>query len=312
MPPKSCVHKALWRSDARAISKKKSRLQTHMRVLWPIDGVDEPPQLLPHEINVVNRLFKVESKLITSTADNEDLPEWSIPEVAFAGRSNVGKSSLINALTGQSGLVRTSKTPGRTQKLHFFSVGGKIGSLPDMSLVDMPGYGFATAPKKVVDQWHDLVGGYVEQRRGTNLKVIYLLVDSRRGISAVDENFMDFLQDLGMIYQVVLTKADTVRLKAAAFFPVGLTFGLLGFAGDHNGDDEENQAGAGRRFRIESTGTFVCRVLIQLERSPHPLCSCTYSEYEPSHPRVQHQRKFRCSRSAASHREHVGPADFLV
>lgn len=185
-----------------------------MRVLWPIDGVDEPPQLLPHEINVVNRLFKVESKLITSTGDNEDLPEWSIPEVAFAGRSNVGKSSLINALTGQAGLVRTSKTPGRTQKLHFFSVGGKVGSLPDMSLVDMPGYGFATAPKKVVDEWHDLVGGYVEQRRGTNLKVIYLLVDSRRGISAVDEDFMDFLQDLGMIYQVVLTKADTVGTHA--------------------------------------------------------------------------------------------------
>lgn len=193
----------------RCISKKKARL-ANVPVLWPIAGVDEPPSLLPHEIDFASRLFKNESKLITSTGDLEDLPEWSIPEIAFAGRSNVGKSSIINAIVGQPGLVRTSKTPGRTQKLHFFSVGGKVGSLPDLSLVDMPGYGFATAPKAVVDEWHDLVGGYIRRRRGSNLKTIYLLVDSRRGIAKVDEDFMDYLHDLGMIYQVVFTKADTV------------------------------------------------------------------------------------------------------
>lgn len=193
----------------RCISKKKARL-ANVPVLWPIAGVDEPPSLLPHEIDFASRLFKAESKLITSTGDLEDLPEWSIPEIAFAGRSNVGKSSIINALVAQPGLVRTSKTPGRTQKLHFFSVGGKVGSLPDLSLVDMPGYGFATAPKAVVDEWHDLVGGYIRRRRGSNLKTIYLLVDSRRGIAKVDEDFMDYLHDLGMIYQVVFTKADTV------------------------------------------------------------------------------------------------------
>lgn len=193
----------------RCISKKKARL-ANVPVLWPIAGVDEPPSLLPHEIDFASRLFKAESKLITSTGDLEDLPDWSIPEIAFAGRSNVGKSSIINALVAQPGLVRTSKTPGRTQKLHFFSVGGKVGSLPDLSLVDMPGYGFATAPKAVVDEWHDLVGGYIRRRRGSNLKTIYLLVDSRRGIAKVDEDFMDYLHDLGMIYQVVFTKADTV------------------------------------------------------------------------------------------------------
>ncbi|DAZ92909.1 TPA: hypothetical protein N0F65_011314 [Lagenidium giganteum] len=195
--------------QVRHISKKKARLQT-FPVLWPMKGVSEPPQLLPHEISVVNRLFKAESKLITSTADPSDLPEWDIPEVAFAGRSNVGKSSIINALVGQPGLVRTSKTPGRTQQLHFFSVGGKVGSLPDMSLVDMPGYGFANVPKAVVHQFHDLVGGYVERRRGANLRCTYLLIDARRGIGKVDEEFMDYLRDLGTIYQVVLTKADSV------------------------------------------------------------------------------------------------------
>jgi GTP-binding protein len=121
----------------------------------------------------------VKSKLITSTDDSKDLPEWKIPEVAFAGRSNVGKSSIINAMLGQPGLVRTSKTPGRTQELNFFSVGGKVGSLPVMSLIDMPGYGFANAPKKKVDEWHRLVGGYIENRRGSNLKMTFLLIDSR-------------------------------------------------------------------------------------------------------------------------------------
>jgi GTP-binding protein len=192
--------------------KKRSRL-AGLPVHWPMPGVDAPPRLKPHEVATVQRLFKAESKLITSTGDAEnDLPEWDVPEVAFAGRSNVGKSSLLNAVVAQQGLMRTSKTPGRTQRLHFLSVGGKVGSLPDLALVDMPGYGFASAaPKKVVDQWHALVGGYVEQRRGNNLKTIFLLIDARRGIAPVDADFMDFLHDLGMIYQVVFTKADAVR-----------------------------------------------------------------------------------------------------
>ncbi|RLN91612.1 hypothetical protein BBJ28_00010018 [Nothophytophthora sp. Chile5] len=196
-------------APAKKQRKKQARLAS-VPVFWPVAGVSAPPQLRAHEVDAVNRLFKTESKLITSAPDPEDLPAWDVPEVAFAGRSNAGKSSLINALTGQKSLVRTSKTPGRTQQLHFFSVGGKKGSLPELSLVDMPGFGFATAPKKVVDEWHALVGGYVETRRGNNLKNVYLLVDARRGLGPADHDFMDFLHELGAIYQVVITKADTV------------------------------------------------------------------------------------------------------
>ncbi|EEY62856.1 uncharacterized protein PITG_15288 [Phytophthora infestans T30-4] len=189
--------------------KKQARL-ANLPIFWPITGVDEPPQLRPHEVDIVNRLFQVPSTLITSTSDPNDLPDWDVPEIAFAGRSNAGKSSLINALTRQKGLVRTSKTPGRTQQLHFLSVGGKKGSLPELSLVDMPGFGFATAPKKVVDEWHTLVGGYIDNRRGNNLKTTMLLIDARRGLGPADHDFMDFLHDLGALYQVVFTKADAV------------------------------------------------------------------------------------------------------
>ncbi|CAI5710708.1 unnamed protein product [Hyaloperonospora brassicae] len=193
--------------------KKQSRV-AQVPVFWPITGVSEPPLLRPHEIDRVNRLFRVESTVITTTSDPTELPQWDVPEIAFAGRSNAGKSSLINALCGQKALARTSKVPGRTQQLHFVSVGGKKGSLPDLSLVDMPGFGFATAPKQVVDQWHALVGGYVDKRRGTTLKTIMLLIDARRGLGTADHEFMDFLHDLGALYQVVFTKADAVTRPA--------------------------------------------------------------------------------------------------
>ncbi|RMX64148.1 hypothetical protein DD238_005418 [Peronospora effusa] len=195
------------------LRKKQARL-INLPVFWPITGVSEPPQLRPHEVDTVNRLFRVESTLITSTSDPTDLPEWNVPEITFAGRSNAGKSSLINALTGQRTLMRTSKMPGRTQQLHFISVGGKKGSLPELALVDMPGFGFATAPKKVVDEWHTLVGGYVDTRRGNNLKTTMLLIDARRGLGPADHDFMDFLHELGALYQVVFTKVDTVNRTA--------------------------------------------------------------------------------------------------
>lgn len=194
-------------------SKKKKRARlAGLAVSWPMPGVDAAPQLKPHEAAAAQRLFRADSKLITSTGDAGDLPEWDIPELAFAGRSNVGKSSLLNAVVGQPALMRTSKTSGRTQQLHFISVGGKVGSLPDLALVDMPGYGFAAAaPKKVVDQWHALVGGYVNARRGANLQMLFLLIDARRGLTPVDTDFMDFLYEQGTLYQLVFTKADAVR-----------------------------------------------------------------------------------------------------
>lgn len=162
------------------------------------------------EHRVALDLFRKPSELIVSAPRADLVPTWTIPEVAFAGRSNVGKSSLINSLLGQKGLVRTSKTPGRTQELNFFSVGGKKGSEPELSVVDMPGYGFAQAPKAYVDNWHTLVGSYAET--SSNLKRIFLLIDARRGPSELDTDFMEFLQEFGVGFQIVLTKIDTVSV----------------------------------------------------------------------------------------------------
>ncbi|KAF0711770.1 Aste57867_5028 [Aphanomyces stellatus] len=181
-----------------------------------IKHVAIPPPIKPHEEAYVKKIFSgVESQRMASLSSSEkkDLPDWDGPEIAFAGRSNVGKSSLINALTSST-IMKASKTPGRTQQLHFISVGGKVGSRPDLVLVDMPGYGFANAPKTMVDDFHRLVGRYVKHRSQENLKRIFLLIDSRRGITAVDTEFMDLLEDLDADFQVVFTKVDTLTPSA--------------------------------------------------------------------------------------------------
>lgn len=140
------------------------------------------------------------------------LPPEGPPEIAFAGRSNVGKSSLINALVGQKGLARTSNTPGRTQELNYFVPDGHSGTdgdLPPMALVDMPGYGYAQAPKDLVDAWTTLVFDYLRGR--VTLKRVYLLIDSRHGLKAVDTEALDALDLAAVSYQVVLTKADKIK-----------------------------------------------------------------------------------------------------
>ncbi|MCV3239901.1 ribosome biogenesis GTP-binding protein YihA/YsxC [Mesorhizobium sp. ZC-5] len=142
------------------------------------------------------------------------LPPEGPPEIAFAGRSNVGKSSLINALVGQKGLARTSNTPGRTQELNYFVPDGYTGTdgdLPPMAMVDMPGYGYATAPKEKVDEWTKLVFDYLKGR--VTLKRVYVLIDARHGIKKNDDEVLALLDKAAVSYQIVLTKTD--KIKAA-------------------------------------------------------------------------------------------------
>ena len=154
------------------------------------------------------KLFAGPIEFLKSAPELQFLPDADVPEIAFAGRSNVGKSSLLNALTNRKGLARTSNTPGRTQELNFFEVGDPL----QMRLVDMPGYGFAEAPKDLVKRWKHLVNDYL--RRRSALKRALVLVDSRHGLKDVDREMMRMLDDAAVSYHVVLTKGDKVKPSA--------------------------------------------------------------------------------------------------
>jgi GTP-binding protein len=156
------------------------------------------------------RLFSGPVTFLKSAPALQFLPDPDLPEVAFCGRSNVGKSSLLNALTGRKAIARTSVTPGRTQELNFFDV----GEPPIMRLVDMPGYGFAKAPPKVVEAWRRLVRDFLRGR--DVLKRTLLLVDSRHGIKPVDAEMMKMLDEAAVGYRVVLTKADKIKASELA------------------------------------------------------------------------------------------------
>ena len=151
------------------------------------------------------KLFSGPVEFLKSAPGLQFLPDPKYPEIAFAGRSNVGKSSLLNALTNRKGLARTSNTPGRTQELNFFDV----GQPPQIRLVDMPGYGFAEAPKDLVKRWRFLVNDFLRGR--AVLRRAFVLVDSRHGLKPVDVEIMEMLDGAAVNYQLVMTKADKVK-----------------------------------------------------------------------------------------------------
>jgi len=155
------------------------------------------------ELELGRLLFARECTFLLGVARLNQLPDDVLPEIAFAGRSNVGKSSLLNALTGRKALARTSNTPGRTQQLNFFDLGKRA------MLVDMPGYGYAKAPKPQVDAWTRLVGDYLRGRVG--LRKLCLLIDARHGVKPVDREIMDLLEAAAVVFQVVLTKTDKAK-----------------------------------------------------------------------------------------------------
>ncbi len=157
------------------------------------------------DIEAGRKLFAGDCTFLKGVVRLDDLPPPDMPETAFIGRSNVGKSSLVNALTGRKALARTSNTPGRTQELNFFDLGGRL------MLVDLPGYGFAKAPKPAVEAWTRLIRRYLQGR--PNLTRVNLLIDARHGIKPPDEDFMTMLDKSAVVFQVILTKAD--KLKTA-------------------------------------------------------------------------------------------------
>ena len=155
------------------------------------------------EIETGRRLFAGEWQFTAAAGSAVSLPPMRGVEIALAGRSNVGKSSLINALTGRKNLARISRTPGRTQELIFFNAGGQL------NVVDMPGYGYAAAAKSKIAAWTDLIHAYLRGR--ANLARIYVLVDARHGLKETDDQVFEALGQAAVSHQIVLTKADAVK-----------------------------------------------------------------------------------------------------
>jgi GTP-binding protein len=171
-----------------------------------VHGDDAPDDGLDREFG--RWLFAQECRFLAGVMHMGQLPEFDLPEVAFAGRSNVGKSSLVNALTGRKTLARTSNTPGRTRQLNFFDLGGRL------TLVDLPGYGYAKAPKTEIARWTKLTGDYLRGR--PTLRRVCVLIDARRGVMDMDRGVMRDLDQAAVSYQLVLTKTDKVSASDRA------------------------------------------------------------------------------------------------
>jgi len=166
-----------------------------------MDNTDKTnPEEQAARIETGRLLFAQACEFVAGAATLDMLPDLPLTEVAFAGRSNVGKSSLINALTNRNTLARTSNTPGRTQQINFFDLGGRL------YLVDLPGHGYAKASKEKIADWTDLVNTYLKGR--ANLRRVCLLIDARHGLKPVDREVMDMLDVAAVNYQIILTKVD--------------------------------------------------------------------------------------------------------
>lgn len=170
---------------------------------------EEQQREIQRRERAASRLFSGRVDFLLSAPQLKFLPDPICPEIAFCGRSNVGKSSLLNALTGRKSIARASVTPGRTQELNFFDVGGEPGGQPLFRLVDMPGYGFAKAPVKVVDRWKNLVKSYLRGRAVLARNLV--LIDSRHGLKDVDRDMMKMLDEAAVGYRIVLTKTDKIK-----------------------------------------------------------------------------------------------------
>ena len=166
-------------------------------------NIAEEPEALSKEKGRL--LFAGETDFVKGVVAMDGMPDAERMEVCFAGRSNVGKSTLINALTGRKGLARASNTPGRTQEINYFTAGD------EHYLVDLPGYGFANAPLPVVEKWQRLLKQYLSGRQ--TLRRAFVLIDARHGVKPVDEEIMSLLDSSAVIFQAVLTKADKVKEK---------------------------------------------------------------------------------------------------
>ena len=157
----------------------------------------------PEELEAARKLFAGPCDFVSGAASLESMPAFSLPEVAFAGRSNVGKSSLVNALTGRRTLARVSARPGHTRQINFFDLAGRL------YLVDLPGYGFAQVSKSMKETWQDLASAYLRGR--PTLKRVCLLIDSRHGVKDSDHETMKNLDRAAVSYQLILTKTDQLR-----------------------------------------------------------------------------------------------------
>lgn len=164
---------------------------------------DISDEFTPEQIEKARLLFSGPCDFVLGVAGLEQLPPADRSEVAFAGRSNVGKSSLINALTGRNGLARTSNTPGRTQQLNFFDLGSQL------YVVDMPGYGYAKVSKKQRGEWDRLIKDYLRGRQ--NLRSVFILIDGRHGLKDSDEHLMTMLDEAAVNYRIILTKCDKAK-----------------------------------------------------------------------------------------------------